>query len=94
MRFQCPFVSRRAYELMERVYEQTIRERDEQQSRADRLADQLVDRFGFQPVSAPVRAELKAATEEFERTHAMEQYEDPGYGQIAEELFVENEKPV
>lgn len=88
-----PWVSRRAYELLERVYETTIKERDEQQSRADRLADQLVDRFGFQPVSAPVRKELKEATEEFLKTLTTEQFEDPEYGLIAEEFLADPDAP-
>lgn len=65
-------------------------ERDEQQSRADRLADQLIDRMGFQPVSAPVRAEvsetIKKAEAELTKYTDASQFEDIGAGMISEEV--------
>lgn len=82
-----PWVSRRAYEFMEATVLRLQKERDEQQSRADRLADQLIDRMGFVPVSAPVRAELKQAEEEFRKYTDASQFEDIGAGMISEEIL-------
>lgn len=82
-----PWVSRRAYEFMESTVERLQKERDEQQSRADRLADQLIDRAGFYPVSTPVRAELKEAAKELEKYTDASQYEDVGQGMISSEVL-------
>lgn len=82
-----PWVSRRAYEFMEATVERLQHERDEQQSRADRLADQLIDRMGFVPVSAPVRAEMKEAVKELEKYTDASQYEDVGAGMISSEVL-------
>lgn len=82
-----PLVSRRAYDFMEATVTRLQAERDEQQSRADRLADQLVDRMGFQPVSTPVRTERKEAAKEMEAYLDANQFEDVGSGMISEEVL-------
>lgn len=87
MKFEWPFVSKRAYMLLEGVYERTIVERDAQTDRADRLADQLVNRFGFEPVSVPVRREMAEAAKEFEAYVAADQFEDVGSGMLSEEVL-------
>lgn len=82
-----PWVSRRAYEFMEATVTRLQHERDEQQSRADRLADQLVDRMGFMPVSSPVRAEMKEAVEELKKYTDASQFEDVTSGMLDEEII-------
>ena len=82
-----PLVSRRAYDFMEATVVRLQSERDEQQSRADRLADQLVDRMGFQPVSAPVRTEMKEAMAELEKYVDASQFEDVGSGMISPDVL-------
>ena len=84
---QWPWVSKRYAEFLEASLKRAIAERDEQQSRADRLADQLIDRMGFVPVSAPVRAEMKQAEEEFKKYTDASQFEDVGAGMISEEIL-------
>ena len=84
---QLPFVSRRAYELLEAQLGRAIAERDSQQDRADRLADQLVNRFGFEPVSAPVRAEIKEAEKVLKDYEAQFQFDDASSGMISEEVL-------
>lgn len=89
MMWQLPWVSRRAYELQGEQLERALKERDSQQDRADRLADQLVNRFGFEPVSAPVRAEMKEAAKELEAYEASFEFDDVGAGMIAQEFLVD-----
>ena len=56
MRF--PWVSRRAYDLILEQFERVLKERNEQQERADRAMDQMASRFGFEPVTPVVRTEF------------------------------------
>lgn len=84
MRF--PWVSRRAFELQESIITRLQQERDEISIQRDRLADQLIDRFGFQPVSTPVRTEVAAVRAEVEKAASV-LYEDAGSGMIAEEVL-------
>ena len=81
-----PWVSRRAYDFMEATVFRLQKERDEQQSRADRLADQLVDRMGFMPVSTPVRTEMKEAIVELQKYTDASQFEDVNSGMLSEEV--------
>ena len=82
-----PFVSRRAYELMEETLSRVIRERDEQCLRADRAMDSLVERFGIAPVSTPARAEQREEAKKVEEYLASFAYEDAGSGQISDEML-------
>lgn len=85
-----PFVSRRAYDLLYETYERVIRDRDADRERGDRALDQLVNHVGFQPVSAPVRAEFKEAAAEYVKSLDLpdNQFDDQ-YGMIAEDLLAQ-----
>jgi uncharacterized membrane protein YccC len=87
MKWQLPWVSRRAYEQLWAIYQSTITQRDQQMERADRMCDQMLDRFSFQPVSAPVRTELKEAATALEEYIASTQVEDQTSGMISEEVL-------
>lgn len=85
MNWRLPFVSRRAYDLILEQFERVLLERNQQQERADRAMDQLATRYGYEPVSAPVRQEVAAARASVDAHLA--QTEDPGMGMIDEEYI-------
>jgi hypothetical protein len=82
-----PWVSRRAFELLESSLERIQKERDEYREEAGRAKDALIDRMGFSPISAPVRQEVQQITEEFKKLEESLQLEDTGYGMISEEVL-------
>lgn len=81
-----PLVSRRAYELLETSHDRILRERNEYRESYVRAMDQMVSRFGFEPVSAPVRQEQTAAREAVE-AHVSQLNEDPGAGMLDESVI-------
>lgn len=93
MRWEWPWVSRRAYELLEAAYVRTIGERDAANERAERMTDQLLNRVGFDPVSAPVRQEMKEAVKEMEAYLGTSQFEDVGSGMLSDEFNSLTDEP-
>ena len=91
MKWRLPWVSRRAYELLESTLERALRERNEYRESAYRAMDQMASRFGFEPVSAPVREEVAAAKAEVE-AHVSQLNEDPGAGMLDESLIDQMER--
>jgi hypothetical protein len=96
-----PWVSRRAYELLEQQRDSLISDLKEARLQADRAKDALIDRVGFSPVSSPVRSEIKAANDELEKYIEASQFEDVGAGmisadvlQLADDLADPSTKPV
>lgn len=63
-----------------------VSERDEIALQRDRLADQLISRVGYEPVSTPIRQEMIAAVKKIEEDLNV-LYEDSGSGMIAEEVL-------
>jgi hypothetical protein len=82
-----PWVSRRAYEFMELTLERVQKERDDFRDEAARAKDELINRMGFSPVSAPVRSEIKEANAEVEKYLASSQFEDVSQGMLSEEVL-------
>lgn len=64
MKLQFPWVSRRAFELLEENFHRVLKERNDHQERADRALDQMASRFGFEPVTPMVRTEFIAERKE------------------------------
>lgn len=85
---QWPWVSRRAFELTVEQLERVIKERDVAYEARDRALDQVIFRLGYEPVSAPVRAEAKEAREKQEE-FMQQQFDDPGAGMLDESLVDE-----
>lgn len=81
-----PLVSRKYADFLESTVTRLQHERDEQQSRADRAMDALTSRFGYEPVSMSVRAEVAAVRDQVEQAASV-LYEDAGSGMIAEEVL-------
>lgn len=81
--WQLPWVSRRAYDLVVAQLERVMIERDEYRARGDRLYDETIIRFGYEPAAPRVRAENAAAVEEYERASVIE---DPLGGGLDEEI--------
>ena len=79
-----PFVTRARYELLREQYERLLSERNIAFEARDRAFDQLINRIGFEPISAPVRAERKEREKEIEEYLAVE---DPGSGMIDESIL-------
>jgi uncharacterized coiled-coil DUF342 family protein len=82
-----PWVSRRAYELLETAVDELRKERNEYRDQADRAKDELINRVGFIPVSTPVREEMKQAQEEFRKLEESLQFEDTATGMISSEVL-------
>lgn len=86
MKWQFPWVSRRYAEILDEQLQRAIKERDAHLERADRMADQLLNRVGFEPVSAPVRHEMQEMMKEIEAYTDASQFEDAGTGMLSEEF--------
>jgi len=94
-----PWVSRRAYELLEGQLDRVIAERDAYREQADRAKDELISRLGCEPVSAPVRSEMKEARQEVEKY--IEQFEcddsggmiDPDIMRVVDDVVNSAKKP-
>ena len=82
-----PYVSRRAYDILEQSVETLRADLREAREQADRAKDELINRVGFSPVSLPVRAEMKEAAAEIEKYIDASQFEDVGSGMISEEIL-------
>lgn len=80
------FVTRSQYDLLYEQFERALKERDEYREEATRARDALSARFGYEPVSAPVRNEVAAQAKEVEAYLASHTFEDPGSGMIDESL--------
>jgi hypothetical protein len=78
-----PLVSKRAYTLLEEQLARVQAERDEYRTRGDRLYDETIIRFGYEPAAPQVRAENKAAVEEYQREQHID---DPFGGGLDEEI--------
>lgn len=80
------FVTKAQYDLLYEQFERALKERDEYREEATRARDALTSRFGYDPVSAPVRNELATAAKEVEAYLSSHTFEDPGSGMIDESL--------
>jgi len=82
-----PLVTRARYELLREQYERLLSERNAAFEARDRALDQLINRIGFEPISAPVRAERKEQEKELDLYLSAEQFEDIGSGMIDESIL-------
>jgi len=82
-----PWVSRRYAELLETELSRVRTERDAYRDQADRAKDELISHIGFQPVSAPVREELRQTIAELEKFEQSLTLEDPHSGMISDEVL-------
>lgn len=80
------FVTKAQYDLLYEQFERALKERDEYREEATRARDALSARFGYDPVSAPVRNEIATAAKEVEAYLTSHTFEDPGSGMIDESL--------
>lgn len=83
-----PWVSRAHFETLLAQLERVQKERDEYRDRGDRIYDELIARFGYEPAAPRVRTELKEAAEAQVAAMTEITFEDPhGDG----EGFLDNE---
>lgn len=54
-----PWVSRRAYDVLLEALERVQSERDAYRDRGDRLYDEVIARFGYEPATPLVREQVK-----------------------------------
>lgn len=76
MTWRWPWVSRRAYDLVAAQLELVQTERNEYRDRGDRIYDETILRFGYEPATPRVRQENAVAAEKYQADVA-QRFEDP-----------------
>lgn len=82
-KWQWLWVSRRAFDLVVEELQRVQSERDSYRDRGDRIYDETILRFGYEPATPRVRQEMKAEAAEQAEAFALD---DPFSGQLDEEI--------